>query len=188
LKLSIVIVNYNLHDELFDCIRSIEKSKSKIDTEIIIVDNSEKDIVSKKLKKEFKKIRYIKSKKNIGYGAGINLGFKSAKGEFILVLNPDTKLESGKLDDLIIFYKEQKNIGVVAPLLYNKNNKPYELQGTKKLTPLRALFSLSILSKLLPNNRVYKDYYFNNWNKKSVKEVDVVPTFYILKNLISAKD
>lgn len=181
MKLSIIIVNYHVENDLFECIKSIQKFNKNLNSEIIVVDNDEEKTIEKDLSRKFPKVKYVKSPGNIGYGAGNNLGLKFAKGEFLIILNPDTKMASGSLRKILSLF-EDKKIGIVAPILINNEGDPYELQGTKELTPKRAIFSLSFISKLIPKNKIYKDYYMLGWNKNKIKEVDVVPgTAFIIK-------
>ncbi len=185
--ISILIVNYHVKEELFACVASIYASKPKSSFEIIIIDNDEKKIIEKELKKQFPKVRYIKNN-NKGFGQGNNTGAKYAKGEYIFILNPDTKLLNNCIDELSNFLNKQKHAGIVAPVLFDNNNHPYPLQGTKELTPLRAIFSLSFINKLFPKNKIHQDYYMSDWNKKNVKEVDCVPgTAFIIRKDIFKK-
>ena len=184
-EVSIVIVNYRIKKELFECIGSIYRSKPKLEFEIIVVDNDEIKTIEKDLLRKFPKVKYIKNRGNIGYGAGNNLGARFASGEFLFILNPDTKIISGNLSDLINSAKKEKKVGAVAPLLIDGSRKPYDLQGTKELTPKRAIFSLSFLSKIWPRNKIRKNYYNLSWNKKTVKEVDIVPgTAFVIKRTL----
>ncbi|MBU4016670.1 glycosyltransferase family 39 protein, partial [Patescibacteria group bacterium] len=88
-------------------------------------------------------------------------------------------------DILIDFLNNHKKAAIVAPLLYNKNNDPYQLQGVKELTPFRAIVVFSFLNKLFPKNKVFQNYYLRDWDKKTTKEVDVIPgtAFMIRKNI-----
>lgn len=172
---SIVIVHYKVERELLMCIDSIIKSRPKVIYEIIIVDNDEKKTIEKNFKNKFPGVIYIKSSNNIGFGAGNNLGVKNSRGDFLFFLNPDTEIFSGAIDRLVDFIKKNTDAAIVAPLFLDKNNKPYPLQGSKKLTVLRGIFTLSFLHKLLPNNRIAKEYLLSDWNKTDIKEVDVVP-------------
>ncbi|RJQ38907.1 glycosyltransferase [Candidatus Microgenomates bacterium] len=185
MKLSVIIVHYKVKEILFNCIDSILKSKTKVLFEIIVVDNDEKKIIEKELKKKFPLVKYIKSMENVGFGEGNNLGAKISQGEYLFFLNPDTIVFPNTIDNLVNFINKDKKVGVVAPLLLDKNNIPYEFQGTKKLTPFRAVFALSFLNKIFPNNPVSKKYWIKNWNKRRLKEVDVVPgtAFAIKKNI-----
>lgn len=175
ITVSIIIVYYKVSKELFDCLNSLEKWKMKVSNEIIVVDNDEKPTIQKALQKQFPNVLYIQSGLNVGYGAANNIGAKKAHGEFLFFLNPDTLVEKGAIDVLTKFLNVNKDVGIVSPLLLDKNNKPYPLQGTKTLTPLRAIICLSFINKLFPNNIVARKYWYLDWNKKQPKEVDVMP-------------
>jgi len=149
--LSIIIVKYRSEKYLPQCLASIKRKK---EWEVIVVDND---------------------KENIGYGPACNKGAKKAKGKYLFFLNPDTVVQPGAIERLVKFLKDHRNVGIVAPLLLNKNKKPYPLQGTAELTPLRALFGFSFLNKLWSNNPISKEYWLADWDKKRIKEVAVVP-------------
>ena len=173
-KVSIIIVHYKVKRKLVLCLKSIEKNKPKFSFEVIVVDNGEKEPVGEELKNKFSWVSYIKCK-NLGFGAGNNLGVKSAKGKYLLFLNPDTEVLPGSIDVLTKFLEKEKRAGIVAPLLLDKHNKIRELQGSAKLSPLSAIFSLSFINKIIPANPFAKSYFLKDWNKRSLKEVDVVP-------------
>jgi GT2 family glycosyltransferase len=181
---SVVIVNYHVKKELFECIESIYNSKPKTKYEIIVVDNDEEKTIGKELQKRFPKVIYIPNE-NKGFGQGNNIGAKSAKGENFFFLNPDTKIFPETVDNLATFLQKNKKAGIVAPLLCDKNNEAYKLQGVKELTPFRALVVFSFINKLFPKNKVYRDYYLLDWDKKTLKKVDVAPgtAFMIRKDI-----
>jgi GT2 family glycosyltransferase len=185
--ISIIIVHYKADIVFFDCLRSLEKNKPKGKYEVIVVDNDERARIDKKIKKEFPHVIYIKSPRNVGFGAGNNLGAKHANGEYLFFLNPDTTIFTNTIDTLVKFLETHKKAGIVAPLLLDPQTKPYDLQGTSLLTPFRALFSLSFINKLFPNNLIAKSYWNTGWDKTKVKEVDVVPgtAFMIRKEIFN---
>ena len=102
---SIIILNYNAGNLLIDCVDSIEKS-AYTNFEIILVDNVSKDNSHKKCKEKFSSINLIENEKNLGYCEGNNVGLRVAKGEFIVVLNPDTIVDNNWLDELLKAYQE----------------------------------------------------------------------------------
>lgn len=171
--LSIIIVHYKAEKELFTCLRSIKNLKTNVKYEIIIIDNDKKNI-ERKLKKIFPSITYIKSKENIGFGTGNNLGAKVAVGDYLFFLNPDTETKEGNLDNLLKNFND-KNVGIIAPLLLDVENNPFKLQGTRRLTPLAAIFSLSFMHKIWPKNRIANDFWLKDWDKKVKIEADTVP-------------
>ncbi len=183
--ISIIIVHYKNEKDLFDCLESLYSFKIKQSYEVIIVDNSENRNLQKSLtSKKYKNLQYISVAKNIGYGAGINLGAKYAKGEYLFVLNPDVLFEKDIIPSLTKKLQRDKEIGIIAPLLYTTDDKIME-QGAKELTPLKAFVKFSFIDKLLPNNPISKDYWIKNWGNGGLKEVDNVPgtAFVIRKKL-----
>lgn len=183
---SIIIVNYKVEKSLYICLGSIPAYFAGIDYEVIVVENDPQTNLSSELKK-YQFVKYIRAKQNRGFGAGNNLGAQYANGEFVFFLNPDTKIEKGNITSLLELFKDKKT-GVVAPLLLDHRKKPYVKQGTLRLTPLSALFSLSFISKYFPNNSIAAKYWLKGWNKKTVKEVDVVPgTAFIIRKKLFEK-
>ncbi|HEX6977514.1 MAG TPA: glycosyltransferase family 2 protein [Patescibacteria group bacterium] len=150
-KLSIIIVKYKSEKELKECIASI---KTAIPHEIIVIDND---------------------KNNVGYGAGINKGFKRAKGEYLLIANPDTIWTRGSIDKLISFYKSHSKSGVTAPDQTDDKGMLYEFVGTGKLTPISAIFGLSIINRIFPSNPISKKYWIRRNPRSKFKEVEVAP-------------
>lgn len=182
-KISIIIVNYKVKKELLACIKSIYKSKPKTSFEIIVVDNDEVKTIEKELLYKFKNVKYIKTDRNLGYGGGNNLGAKYAKGEYLFFLNPDTTILNDAADILVNFLNKNSNAGIVAPLLYDKNNKPYEFQGNLELTPLRGIVVLSFLGKVFP--KIFNKYWITDLNKNEIKEAYSIPgtAFVIRKDI-----
>lgn len=188
MKVSIIIVYYRVKKGLFECINSIKNSTPKIPYEVIVVDNDEEQPIEKDLKKVFPHVRYIKSPTNIGYGAGNNLGASIARGELFFFLNPDTKIIGNAIDTLVTFYEKNKDIGIVAPLLFDTHKKPYPLQGSTQLKPLEGIIALSFLNTWFPGNPISEKYFLKGWNKKDIKEVDCVPgTAFVIKKKIFEK-
>ncbi len=180
--ISIIIVHYKNENDLFDCLDSFYILKIKHLYEVIIVDNSEnKNLQKSLLTKNYKNLRYVSSLKNLGYGAGMNLGAKHAKGEYLFILNPDVVFTTDIISPLVSSFKKNKTTGIISPLLYTTDNVIME-QGARELTPFRALIKLSFIDKLFPNNPISKDYWVKDWEDKNLKEVDNVPgTALIIK-------
>jgi len=102
---SIIILNYNADQLLLDCVKSIMKTNYD-NFEIIVVDNASVDGSHIKCKERFKKIRLIENEKNLGYCGGNNVGIQDAKGDFIVILNPDTTVEPNWLSELVSVYNK----------------------------------------------------------------------------------
>ncbi|MBI3260439.1 MAG: glycosyltransferase, partial [Ignavibacteriae bacterium] len=90
--LTIIIVNYNVKDFLLQCLYSIERASTKIDVEVIVVDNRSSDVSTLYLSPLFPSVEFIELQENIGFGRGNNIGIMKAAGKYSLLLNPDTIL------------------------------------------------------------------------------------------------
>lgn len=173
MKISIIIVYYKNKNDLIECLNSFYKFKPKLKFEVIVVDNSETLDIEKDLKK-YKNLKYISSVKNVGYGGGINLGVLHSSGKYLFVLNQDVIFNQDIVSGLVKTLDNNPKVGIVSPILYSSNGKVMD-QGAKELTPLRAIFKLSFIGKLFPNNPISKDYWIKIWQKNKLKEVDNVP-------------
>ena len=124
---SIIILNYNAGQLLSDCIESIFKTKYD-NYEVILVDNASMDKSYKKCKEKFNRIHLIENEKNLGYCEGNNVGIREAKGEYVVILNPDTKVEPNWLDELVVAYRKHGD-ALYQPKILAFENKIFESAG-----------------------------------------------------------
>ncbi len=130
--LSIIIIHHKSKDITFNCLKSIKENLSDINFEIIIVDNSEKeesriknDELSKILSSSARRAEpgplggafYLLPSTNKGFGAGNNFGVKSARSEYLLLLNPDTLIFDDSIQKMLSFIKKHDEIGALTCLL-----------------------------------------------------------------------
>ena len=125
-NLSVIIVSFKSDHIIHHCINSIDK-----EIEIIVVDNSNNIEFKKKIEKQYKNVRCILSIKNIGMGAGNNIGIRSTNKDFALVLNPDVILEKDAINQIINASKVFDSFGVIAPILDDIKYPNYKLDHTK---------------------------------------------------------
>jgi len=118
MNLSIIIVNYRAAKQLFACLKSVAESDlSGIEYEVIVVDNGAIENIEDQIKLAIPTAKYIYNKKNLGMGAGNNIGIKKARGEYIMILNHDTRLEAEAVKNMLAYIKRKKKVGLVAPEL-----------------------------------------------------------------------
>lgn len=103
-KLSVVIINYKTLELTLKCLTSIFDNRSgfsKVTGEVILVDNASDDGIAKRVAKEFPQVKFIGSKKNLGFSGGNNLGIDYSLGEYVLLLNSDTEARPNCFPELI---------------------------------------------------------------------------------------
>jgi len=138
-KSSIIIVNYRSEQYLEKCIASIYNWSNPDFFEIIVVNNDQECDLSKVAEK-YDEVSVFDSKKNIGFGAACNLGAKSANGELLLFLNPDTQFLSDYVSELLKeFANNTENIGIIGPRLITDDGKTQEWCAGKTITPWQII-------------------------------------------------
>lgn len=161
MDVSIIIVNYNTCKMTLECIDSICERTSGIVYEIIVVDNASVD-GSRQLLGQDKRIHYLYSERNLGFGPANNLGLKYAKGRNIFFLNSDTLLINNAITILSDYLDQNENVGVCGGNLYSKEQKP--TRSFARFLPSAADVLNEIFLKL-PSRIVYgKSLYFNFTN------------------------
>ncbi len=112
---SIIIVNWNSCDLLSNCLDSIHKTESHSDYEIIVVDNASTDNSVFVLKTKYPHVRLIENKENLGFSQGTNIGIRSSRGDFILLLNSDTEFKDpDTLIQVEQFLSDHPEVGILG--------------------------------------------------------------------------
>ena len=144
MKVSILIVTYQSEDEILDCIKSIYQNVNKIIFEIIIIDNASTDNTIRTIKDNFPEITIIENEQNKGFSFANNLGAKSAKGEFLFFLNPDSLIVENTIEKLVSIYNMDEKIGIIGPEIKNINGsiQPPALKIPSILITLFEAFGL----------------------------------------------
>lgn len=118
MELSIIIVSHNVKELLSECIDSIYTHLGSIEFEILIIDNNSADGTCEALRQKFNRVHIIANNSNVGFSEANNQGIRIVKGEYILLLNPDTKLIDSSLLQLLEYAKINRN-NIIAPRLLN---------------------------------------------------------------------
>jgi len=151
MKLSILIVNYNSGDYLSNCVKSIYDNLTRnSEFEILVVDNNSRDESIELLKRKFSDIRIVRNNTNFGFAKGINIGIINTSGEYILVLNPDTKFLDKSISSMIDFMDKDQSIAICGPLLVSDNgaSQSYPYRFTGIFHELKFLFGAYFLHSI----------------------------------------
>jgi len=147
--LSIVIVSYNTKAYLSSCLRSLETHKASIEQEVIVIDNASTDGSAGMVSSDFPGCKLLQLKTNVGYGTAANIAAREAKGQFLLLLNPDVEVSARSLDQLIQLASAHHNAGVVSPRLLYADGQP-QASARRFLSPFLLLLESSRLHLCLP--------------------------------------
>jgi len=117
--LSIVVLCWNDLKVIQDCIESIFRHTHKIDYEVIVVDNGSSDGSAKFLHEHYPQVRLVENGKNLGFARGNNVGIRASSGKYVLILNPDTIVHEGALDQWIYFAEQHPDAGAFGCRVLN---------------------------------------------------------------------
>lgn len=120
-KVSIVILNYNAGELLERCVSSVIKSDYE-NFEVVLVDNASKDHSHKKCKEKFPQIKLVENDENLGYCRGNNVGLERSSGKYVIILNPDTEVESNWIGEFLREYQNHGD-GLYQPKLLASDDK-----------------------------------------------------------------
>ena len=152
-KISIIIVNYNVKDYLANCISSLMSSAVDADVQIIVIDNDSFDGSVEMLKHEFPQVDIIAHQENVGFGKAVNAGIDRSKGDYILVLNPDTIVQENTLATLLNRMADRRDVGICGPKILNADGT-LQLSCKRSFpTPWVAFPKLLGLSALFPGSK-----------------------------------
>lgn len=155
--LSVLIVSYNTRALLDACLHALQATV-RTSYEVIVVDNASHDGSSEMLRTRWPEVRVFAMRDNLGFARAVNLALANASGQYLLLLNPDTRVLPEALDQLVAFLAEHPNAGVAAPQLLNADLTD---QGTARAfpTPWATIFGRkSLLTRLFPHNRWSRRY------------------------------
>ncbi len=173
MKLSVIILNYNVHYFLELCLKSVIAAIKNLEAEIIVVDNNSEDSSCEMIRENFPDVILIENNENFGFSKGNNIGFARSKGEYVCILNPDTVVPEDIFELLLEFINNQTNVGIVGCKLIN--GKGDFLPESKRNIP----FVKAALKKLIGNS---KDYYAGHLDENEIGKVDIlVGAFMLMK-------
>ncbi|MBU1626416.1 glycosyltransferase [bacterium] len=188
LDLSIIIVNWNTKKFLDDCLESIYRTTTGISFEIYVIDNDSKDGTSAMVREKYPRVKFIQNKTNEGFAKANNRGIKKSKGDFVLLLNPDTLLMGNPLATIVDYMKNHEDVGICGCKVLNKDGsiEPACRRGIP--TPKAALYRFIGLNKLFPKNPRYSKYNLTHLNPHKVSEVDAISgSFFMLRREVIEK-
>lgn len=176
MKLSVIIVNYNVTQLLRNCLLSLQKYIKDVDYEVIVIDNASTDTSWKDLVPEFPNIHFISSDINGGFSKANNKAIKTAKGEYVLLLNPDTELEGFYIKELLDFSDSKVKFGCLGVKMHDAEGN--FLPESKRSVPDMFNSFEKLFTNLKKNSS--KSYYRNDIGEDAIAEVEVITGAFLL--------
>lgn len=187
LKLSVIIVNYNVKYYLDQCIRSVLRAFEEMNTpaEIIVVDNHSADgsvdyLEQRYPQKLYPMVRFVRSAHNLGFARANNIAIRQSRGEYVLLLNPDTIVGEDALKASVDFMDVHEDAGAVGVRMLGAQGRRAMESRRGLPTPMVSFFKMLGFCNRWPHHRLFGKYYMGYlpWDEPS--QIEVVSGAYCM--------
>ena len=187
LKLSVIIVNYNVKYYLDQCIRSVLRAFEEMNTpaEIIVVDNHSMDgsvdyLEQRYPQKLYPMVRFVRSAHNLGFARANNIAIRQSRGEYVLLLNPDTIVGEDALKASVDFMDVHEDAGAVGVRMLGAQGRRAMESRRGLPTPMVSFFKMLGFCNRWPHHRLFGKYYMGYlpWDEPS--QIEVVSGAYCM--------
>jgi len=180
MKLSIIIVNYNVKYFLEQALLSVRKAIIGIDAEVFVVDNNSVDESVQMVIEKFPEVHLIQNKSNPGFSTANNQAIKISKGEYVLLLNPDTIVEEDTFEKCINFMDTHPDAGGLGVKMIDGSGKflPESKRGFP--SPFVAFCKTFGLSSIFPKSKTFNRYHLGFLDKNKTHEIDVLAGAFMM--------
>jgi GT2 family glycosyltransferase len=169
LQLSVVIVNWNTRELLANCLESIYNSPPPFSFDVIVVDNASSDGSADMVRNLFPQVKLLQNQENAGFARATNQGIGLAEAKYTLLLNPDTIVLPGALQELVGFMEDYPEVGASGSRVLNPDGS---LQTSCYVTPTlgRELIRLFHLEAIFPGSA----YRMDRWETNVPRQVEII--------------
>ena len=179
-KLTVIVVNYNVEYFLEQCLNSVRQAIKHVSTEVIVVDNNSIDGSVAMVEDKFPEFALIANKENTGFSKANNQAIRIAKGEYVLLLNPDTVVEEDTFKKVVDFMDETPDSGGLGVKMVDGKGQflPESKRGLP--TPAVAFWKLFGLSSIFPKSKFFGQYHLGFLDKDEIHQVQILSGAFML--------
>jgi len=157
IDVSVCIVTYQARDLLRESLLSLYRNTS-LCFEVTVVDNGSRDGVEQMLHQEFPDVSFIEESKNAGFTKPMNRAMRYSRGNYLLLLNPDTLIFPGAVDQLVSFLETNPEVGICGPKVLNKDLSLQPPCRRGESRPWAVFTYITGLAALFPKNKLFGQY------------------------------
>ncbi len=172
-KLSIIIVHTFEKLALRQTLRGLRRAAPQLSFELIIVDNNPAAGLKTLLQSEFPDVTYLQNERNLGFAKGMNVGIKAARGEYVLIFNPDILVPPGALEKMVNYLADHPDIGLLGPKLLNPDGS-LQYSCYRLPTLMLPVYRRTPLGRLPFAKKVLNDYFMVQDSHDEAMEVDAM--------------
>lgn len=174
MKLTVVIVSYNVRSYLVQCLRSLAKALDGTDSEIYVVDNHSKDDTVEYLSSHFPEVQLVASPHNLGFARANNLAIRKSASEYVLLLNPDTVVAERTVREALDFMDAHPDAGALGVRMLDVTGASARESRRGLPSPMVAFYKMTGLCARFPKHPRLGHYYMGDLPWESPARIEVV--------------
>lgn len=180
MKLSVVIVNYNVKYYLDQCLYSLRKALTGMDAEVIVYDNHSSDGSVEYLSRQYPEVAFVSGSHNLGFARANNRAICQSKGEYVLLLNPDTIVAEDTLHSALSFMENHKRAGALGVRMMKVDGTDAMESRRGVPSPMTAFYKMACLCSRFPRSHRFGRYYMGwlPWDEPA--RIDIVSGAFCL--------
>ena len=159
MKLTVVIVNYNVRYYVEQCLRSLQRALANVDAQVYVVDNHSKDDSVALLQPLFPDVHFVASNHNLGFARANNIAIRQTESDYVLLLNPDTIVAEDTIARCVEFMDAHPDAGVVGVKMLTTTGKPALESRRAVPSPMVSFYKMTGLCARFPKSRRFGRYY-----------------------------
>jgi GT2 family glycosyltransferase len=172
MELSIAINNFRNPELLKLCINSIKKNVLNVEYELIVVDCGAEEETEMMMREEFPDVKFFPYKENVGFQAMLKKGLEESRGEYVMLLNGDIIVTPGSAEKLLSYLKENKEVGMIGPKLFNFNGT-LQYSCFHYYKPLTIVYRRMAFLQKFGFVKKHLDWFsMKDYDHETIKEVD----------------
>lgn len=180
MKLSIIIVNYNVRFFLEQCLASVFAAGEGLEIEVWVVDNNSVDDSVAMVKERYPQVHIIANRDNPGFAKANNQALRQATGDYMLLLNPDTVVERDTFRICTDFMQQHPDCGGLGVKMINGEGKYLKESKRGFPTPRTSFFKISGLIRVFPHHPKIAAYYMGHIDEDTISEIEILSGAFLM--------
>lgn len=174
MKLSVVIVNYNVRAYLLQTVDSVIRACSGMDADVWVVDNASSDDSLACLQQLYPQVHIIANDSNVGFAKANNAAIRQSESDYVLLLNPDTIVGEDVLAQCAAFMDTHDEVGGIGVQMLNRDGS-FAWESRRGVpTPATAFYKMCGLVRLFPNHPKFGHYHMRYLDRNEANQIEVI--------------
>lgn len=171
---SVIVVSYNTRERTLACVASVLADEGAPPTEVVVVDNASTDGSVDALRAAFPQVSVIDSGGNLGFARGVNLGARHARGDHLLLLNPDAELVPGSIAALVAAAERRPACGLYGGRVWWPDGRVNRYSARRLPTMWGLLCHGTGLTAAFPGSPTFAPLLMPRWDRTTEREVEML--------------